>query len=179
MASLTRDKINQYLDNGLIEINPLEPKHIECNSYDYRLDYTFRSTHELNAHFPLDTREDVSMSLQEIPKEGIVLLPGTLYLMSTFESFRLADNVEAFVDGRSTLARYGISTHLTAGNIKPGFCGKITLEVTCVVPVKVYPHMKFGQIMFSHTDGPPAVYSGRYQNQETAQSPFSLLLEGE
>jgi len=178
MASFTRGKINQYLDNGLIEISPFESKNVECNSYDYRLDPEFRSTAHLGPEDILDTREKINLPLFHI-REYVTLYPGVLYLMSTLEKFKLSDSVEAFVDGRSTLARYGISTHLTAGNIKPGFTGKITLEVTCVHPVKVYPNMKFGQIMFSHTDGPPATYSGRYQNQETAQSPFSLLLEGE
>lgn len=176
MASLTKDKILEYLDKGLIEINPLEQNNIECNSYDYRLHSEFRSSEDLKEDF-LDVKKDMNLPLKSISKEGLILYPGNLYLMSTLESFKLADSIEGFVDGRSTLARYGISAHLTAGNIKPGFSGNITLEVTCVVPVKIYPHMKFGQIMFSKTDGPPSSYRGKYQYQIGAQNPFNYLLE--
>lgn len=176
MASLTKAKILEYLDSGLIEINPIEYGHIECNSYDYRLHPEFRTTETLEDKV-LDVKKDMNLPLYSMEEEGLVLYPGNLYLMSTLESFTLADSIEAFVDGRSTLARYGISTHLTAGNIKPGFSGKITLEVTCVLPVRVYPYMRFGQVMFSRTDGPPSAYRGRYQYQTGAQTPFNFLIE--
>ena len=33
-------------------------------------------------------------------------------------------------EGRSSMGRLGITMHVTAGYIDPGFCGKITLEIS-------------------------------------------------
>lgn len=177
MSSFTKSKIETFIRSGLLEITPFEHYNVQCNSYDFRLDPEFRSTAHLTSEDILDTKEDLSLPLLRMSEDGLVIQPGILYLMSTLEFFSLPDFVEGFIDGRSTLARYGISTHLTSGNIKPGFKGKITLEVTCIVPVKIYPKMKFGQVMFCTTDGPASSYVGKYQNQNSPQNPVSLYLE--
>jgi len=57
------------------------------------------------------------------------LKPGSLTLAITKEVITLRDHYMARLDGRSRLARLGISVHVTAHRIDPGFSGTIVLEI--------------------------------------------------
>lgn len=59
-----------------------------------------------------------------------------------------------YLDGKSSVGRLGIFTHVTAGRGDVGFCGHWTLEI-CVVgaPVRVYPGMPIGQLTFHTIQG--------------------------
>jgi deoxycytidine triphosphate deaminase len=59
-----------------------------------------------------------------------VLKQGKFVLAQTFEEVSLPNDLMGLVEGRSSVARPGISIHLTAPKIDPGFKGKITLEMT-------------------------------------------------
>ncbi|GHU80920.1 hypothetical protein AGMMS49992_34060 [Clostridia bacterium] len=52
------------------------------------------------------------------------------------------------LNGRSSLARLGVSVHLTAGFGDVGFHGSFTLEFTVVNPIRLYPGMEIAQIAF-------------------------------
>lgn len=56
--------------------------------------------------------------------------PGHLVLASTLEEVTLSGKLAGFVEGRSGYARIGLSVHITAPKIDPGFSGPITLEMT-------------------------------------------------
>ena len=57
------------------------------------------------------------------------LKPNEFILGSTFERIHIPNNISAFVDGKSSLGRLGISVHITAGFIDAGFEGNVTLEI--------------------------------------------------
>src|SRR5262249_13151972 len=63
---------------------------------------------------------------------AVVLEPGGFLLALTQQRIELpiGSRLAARVEGRSTLARYGIGIHVTAPTIHSGFRGRITLEVT-------------------------------------------------
>jgi dCTP deaminase len=50
-------------------------------------------------------------------------------LGTTFEKITLPNNIAAMVEGRSTFARWGLSAHVTAPLINPGWDGQIALEM--------------------------------------------------
>ena len=118
----------------------------------------------------LDPKKDNETLDIEIPEEGYVLLPGTLYLGET-EEYTETYGFIPNIDGRSTTGRLGIEIHRTAGFGDNGFKGKWTLEITVTHPVIVYPGMEIGQLYYETIDGDSSMkYEGKYQNQEGVQA---------
>lgn len=74
---------------------------------------------------------------------AIVLKPNGFLLMETLEKVKLPleGQLAGRVEGRSSLARLGISVHMTAPTIHCGFSGPIYLEVKNEGPfhVKIWP----------------------------------------
>lgn len=60
------------------------------------------------------------------------LKPQEFILASTNEWVELPNDLVASVEGRSSVGRLGITAHITAGWIDPGFKGNITLEIANV-----------------------------------------------
>lgn len=120
--------------------------------------------------YALDPRKDNETQDIEIPEEGYVLLPGTLYLGETMEyteTYGFVPNI----DGRSTTGRLGIEVHRTAGFGDNGFNGKWTLEITVTHPVIIYPGMEIGQLYYETIEGDTSMtYNGKYQNQQGVQA---------
>lgn len=68
------------------------------------------------------------------------LEPGAFVLAHTLEQVRIPNDVVGLVEGRSSFARVGVTVHVTAPKIDPGFQGTITLEMaTGTVPVDLRP----------------------------------------
>ena len=67
----------------------------------------------------------------EIIEEGksLKVKAHSLVLATTYEKITLPNNIAAMVEGRSTYARWGLSAHVTAPLINPGWNGNITLEM--------------------------------------------------
>lgn len=68
-------------------------------------------------------------------------------------------------EGRSTMARLGITTHLSAGFGDYGFGGAFTLEIYNHFPrpIMLYPNMRIGQVAFEEVYE-PKTYSGAYSS---------------
>lgn len=103
------------------------------------------------------------------------LKPNRMILASTLEWIELPPYLVGHVTGKSSLARKGLSVHLTAGLIDPGFRGQVTLELINFSNrlIQLYPNMKIAQISFTETSnrtpvdkpyGHPELGS-HYQNQ--------------
>ena len=71
-------------------------------------------------------------------------------LGSSIERVRLADDIVARVEGKSSLGRLGLLIHSTAGFVDPGWDGHLTLELSNVntIPITLYPRMRIGQLSF-------------------------------
>lgn len=95
----------------------------------------------------LDAMKDNALYHFKIPDNGYTLYPGELYLGSTLEYTETHAHVP-FLEGRSSTGRLGISIHATAGKGDVGFCGHWTLEITVAQPVRVYPGMRIGQLIY-------------------------------
>lgn len=115
--------------------------------------------------YALDMKRDNPTTRLTLPPEGYVLKPGRLYLGRTVERVG-AYNAAPQLHGRSSVGRLGVSVHSTAGYIDVGFVGTITLEITVVHPVRVYPDVAICQIDFAPVSHRCVPYqSNKYQGQ--------------
>ena len=96
--------------------------------------------------------------------ESFILHPQTMVLSSTFEFISLPNDIEASIEGRSSWARTGLMI-ATAVYVDPGFKGCITLELSNLsnVPLKLFPGMRIGQIVFGKTSSPSKYIDRKYQ----------------
>jgi dCTP deaminase len=108
----------------------------------------------------------------DTPGEPFIVQPGEFVLGVTHEKIKIADDLVARVEGRSSLGRLGIIVHSTAGFVDAGFEGTITLEITNInrMPVALYPGMRVCQLAFetmsSKADVPYyAKATSKYQGQ--------------
>jgi len=119
----------------------------------------------------LDSRKENKTLEFTMDPAGFQINPGVIYLMHTVEVVGPGHHA-GIVSGKSSIGRLGIAVHITAGLIDPGFSGQITLEVTCIMPVILYPGMRICQVSFHEVVGPIQPYAGNYQG-EYAQGPIA------
>lgn len=150
--------IRALLDTGRLVIDPLKPDRIQPASVDLTLGDQYRSFDR--SMFRRVRLSDIPDDLTELHDgaDGIVLEPGRFVLASTAESVTLPDDVCGILHGRSTLGRLGLTVHVTAGLIDPGFSGFITLEVVNVgdLELELQPGDVIGQLTFHRMSSPCA-----------------------
>jgi len=162
---LSDTRILEEISKGTIKIEPYNREYLGSNSYDVHLGkYLAVYVDEV-----LDARKHNTIKHFEIPAEGFILEPGTLYLGVTHEYTETHNHVP-FLEGKSSTGRLGIDIHATAGKGDVGFCGNWTLEISSKLPVRVYEGMPIGQLIYFPVDGevelaynkkPNAKYSGQ------------------
>jgi dCTP deaminase len=106
----------------------------------------------------------------DVPKDGYTLRPGILILAWTRERIHLkpASQIAARVEGKSSLARIGLSVHVTAPTIHAGFNAPIQLEMFNhgTYPIRLRTGMSICQLIFEKTLGVPEKgYQGQFLNQ--------------
>jgi dCTP deaminase len=158
--------IEQYLQKGSILIDPTPSiENISGVSVDLHLGNSFRVFNDHAAPYldlsgprdELDKAINSIMSKEIIIEEGqsFFLHPGELALAITAESITLPNNIVAWLDGRSSLARLGLMVHVTAHRIDPGWSGAIVLEFFNggKLPLALKPKMIIGAINFELMSG--------------------------
>ena len=177
MSILLHLEIAEKYKKGKIVIEPFNATQIGPNSYDVRLGptlkvYDFDALKDQNNRDYLDPFDKNPTKTIEIPPEGLILHPGTLYLGSTVEAVG-SDHYLAMYEGRSSMARLGIQSHISAGFGDVGFKSNWTLEIVVTHPVKIRPGMRMGQIYFhrirERANKPEFRYKGKYQHQKEPQ----------
>lgn len=130
---------------------------------------------------PLNVEE--SMMSEIVPVDGsYVLEPGKFILACTQEIVGLSSSLAARIEGKSSLGRYGLIVHSTAGFVDPGFMGQLTLEMTNLNPrpIVLHPGMRIAQLSILRLQWPvlhpygTSVLSHHYQNQRGAMPPAPL-----
>ena len=145
---LSDQAILQSIERGDIVIEPFKRSALGTNSYDVHL-----SKHLANYRDPvLDGKAHNQIEHFEIPDEGFVLEPDTVYLGSTLEYTETHKHVP-FLEGKSSVGRLGIDIHATAGKGDVGFCNHWTLEISVSQSVRVYAGMPIGQLIYFHVEG--------------------------
>jgi len=149
---LTRQAISQAVASGDILIEPFEPARLSPNAYDWRLGDRIRVCDgELDAAVPTDYEEIV------IPPEGLVLRPGRLYLGITHERTG-SERFAQLLNGDRTVGGLGVWVHVSAPLGHVGHAINWTLEIRVAQPIRVYPYMTFGKIVFLETFGTRTSY---------------------
>jgi len=147
----------QLLDRiarGFIHIDPYDTKLVQPNSLDIRLGDHFVWYETSKDVIDPYNHNTVFSHVNEIHTDSFILNPGQFVLAETLESIGLPDNIVATIEGKSSIARLGVTLHQTGGWIDAGFRGTITLEMANVNsrPVKVYAGMPIGQLVFYTTE---------------------------
>ena len=145
---LTDKTILAEIEKGTIKIEPYRPECLGTNSYDVHLG-KYLATYKDRV---LDAKKHNEIDVFEIPDDGLVLDPGTLYLGVTEEYTETHAHVP-FLEGKSSVGRLGIDIHATAGKGDVGYCNTWTLEISVSQPVRVYHGMPIGQLIYFTVDG--------------------------
>ena len=140
--------ILEEINKGNIIIEPFDKGCLGTNSYDVHLG-KYLATYKNRV---LDAKAHNEIDHFEIPKDGFILQPNTLYLGVTLEYTETHKHVP-FLEGKSSTGRLGIDIHATAGKGDVGFCNTWTLEISCAQPVKIYAGMPIGQLIYFVVEG--------------------------
>lgn len=101
-------------------------------------------------------------------KDGqfIALKPGCFMLATTIECIIVPIRAAAFVQGRSSIGRAGLTVQ-NAGFVDPGFTGHITLELKNDSPctIMLYPGYPVTQLVYMDAQDVTTGYNGKYTGQ--------------
>jgi len=147
-------QLRDRIARGHIKIDPYDPKLVQPNSIDIRLGNHFVWYNPGEQVIDPYDKASVTADVGETHADSYILMPGQFVLAETFECIGLPDNIVATIEGKSSIARLGVTLHQTGGWIDAGFRGTITLEMANVNarPVKVYAGMPIGQLVFYTTE---------------------------
>lgn len=157
----------QIQKNKRIRITPSPKKHqLQPASIDLTLDDEYLQPVPDEKVDPAKS----SPNYEYITGEKIIIPPHHFILGSTIETVEIPRNIVARVEGRSSIGRLGLTVHVTAGFIDPGFRGNITLEIANLSNNSIILHkgMRICQIVFEEIEEPSQVYGecgNKYQNQ--------------
>jgi dCTP deaminase len=186
MSVLSKAKILKRMESGELFVGPLlSAKQMGTNSIDLRLgtvalivrarglshvDPVNYRNPKLSLHQQEKGRRQ-KLERHEVPfRQQLLLHPGNLTLVPTFEWVSLPSDVMGVVTARSSWAREGLNI-ATASFINPGYRGIITLELANLgqIPMTLYPGLRIAQIAFHEVGG---VAPG-----DTEQSQFDMSFE--
>ena len=164
---LTGNEIQKQVQAGRINIIPFRKENLNPNSYNFRLGERLKvyTSKVLDPAVPQEYEEII------IPAEGYILQPQQLYLGHTMEEMG-SDFYVPTMQARSSVGRLGLYIYLNAGLGDIGFKRQWTLELQAIHPLKVYPGMKVGQMLFWVPTGEISLYQGKYRDSigpETSQ----------
>lgn len=179
---LTDREIKIAIDNQLIEVSPgPSPDAYSSTSLDLTLDERLIEFNVQAAGLDIVIDPGVPgynfnrmlpgiSSKIDVPADGYTLKPNILILAWTRERIHLkpASQIAARVEGKSSLARIGLSVHVTAPTIHAGFKGPIQLEIVNhgKYPIRLRTGMSICQLIFEKTLGVPEKgYQGQFLNQ--------------
>ncbi len=180
--------IRRALLDGRIKIEPAPDLDSQLGSVsvDFRLGRTFM-VFEHSRHSFIDPRQPQSIgeAMRTIEVEGdepFIMQPGDFALASTIESLTLPDDLLGRLEGRSSIARLGITVHSTAAVFEPGWVGTATMELSNLgrMAVALYPGMRICSFSFETVSSPVEVpyrlkRNAKYAGQATPRA--SLLAE--
>ena len=164
---LVGSEIVEEWKKGNIHILPFNEDNVGPNSYDVTLGDTLKCY----IGTVLDSKIDNQVEEIKIPERGYCLDPNILYLGHTNEEAG-SDYFLPMYEGRSSMARLGIQSHLSAGFGDLGFKQQWTLEIKVAMPVIVYPNMRIGQVYFNRVNykASDRLYQGKYAEQSGVQA---------
>lgn len=131
---LSKPDLLRYLSEGRLKIDPpVSPDEVAQVSIDLCLGRKFTTFKQPPDYLPaihVDPSLWTSADLWHHFEQDVFRLhPGQFVLAQTLERILIPPDLVGFVEGRSSWARLGITIHVTAPKIDPGFDAPITLEM--------------------------------------------------
>lgn len=157
--------ILQALESGRVKIDPSPDlaRQVGSCSVDFHLGNTFM-VFEYSRFSYIDPRQPQSIgaSMRTITVEdgdAFIMQAGDFALASTLESLELPDDMLGRLEGRSSIARLGITVHSTAAVFEPGWIGTATMELSNLgrMAVALYPGMRICSFTFQQLSSPALV----------------------
>ena len=154
--------ILKALEEGRIRIDPAPDleKQLGSVSVDFRLGKTFM-VFEHSRFSYIDPRHpqsigDAMRTIEVDDDEPFIMQPGDFALASTMETLELPDDLLGRLEGRSSIARLGITVHSTAAVFEPGWIGTATMELSNLgrMAVALYPGMRICAFSFETVSSP-------------------------
>ena len=181
--------IKRHIEAGSIRVDPSPDLEIALGScsIDFRLGNTFM-VFEHSSYSYIDPRQPQSIgegmrTIEIADDERFIMQAGDFALASTIETLELADDLVARLEGRSSIARLGITVHSTAAVFEPGWIGTATMELSNLgrMAVALYPGMRICSFTFEQLSSPAEVpYRAKAGNKYAGQiKPRASALSGE
>jgi dCTP deaminase len=158
MSIMSDTEILEAMKAGELKIEPFEKENLGPDSIDIRLGKEVLIAKNVGRTLdPLKKDEADYFEKVEIGSKNnnsFMLSHHQFVLANTLEKISLSDGIAAQIEGRSSIGRFGIVIHMTAGIVHAGFGSKkpstLTLEVYSVNPnpVLLHPGMKIAQLSF-------------------------------
>ncbi len=157
--------IRAALAEGRIKIDPAPDLEAQLGSVsvDFRLGQTFM-VFEHSRHSFIDPRQPRSIgeamrTIEVAADEPFIMQPGDFALASTVETLELPDDLLGRLEGRSSIARLGITVHSTAAVFEPGWIGTATMELSNLgrMAVALHPGMRICAFSFEQVSSPVLV----------------------
>jgi deoxycytidine triphosphate deaminase len=162
---LTGSEIKRQVELKRIHIHPFNEEDLNPNSYNFRLGNKLK----VYTKKVLDPASKNAYTEITIPEEGFVLQPNQLYLGHTIEEMG-SDYYVPTMQARSSVGRLGLYIYLNSGLGDIGFKRQWTLELHVIHPLRVYPGMKVGQMLFWKPIGDIILYQGKYKDSVGPQT---------
>ena len=178
---LSDGEITEALDTGELHIalpDGYEPL-VMAASLDMRLDPEIKVVrpHLVSPSEIIDptTIPDVTAKIDQhseprrlFSDQPFVLNRGDFVIGKTAERVTLSNALAGWIEGKSSLARFGVIVHLTAPKIDPGYSNKITLEIMNLGPhrISLSPMMDIAALIVERLGRPARRrYQGRFSGQ--------------
>jgi len=118
---LSHQSIEKYIDNGTIKIGPeFDKKNIRPAGVRLHLAQEILIP-EPNQIVEINKPQELKYKEVNLTQEEFYLEPGQFILGATFETLQVPPTILPLLDGRSTIARLGLTTHITASIIDGAF----------------------------------------------------------
>lgn len=141
-------EIKVLLKEGKVIVEPIEDGQIQAACIDLRLGSEFRFFKHSSEAF-IDSKNPKEYTECIKAAEKFILHPNEFILGITMERVKLPDDIAAYVDGKSSLGRLGVTAHITSSLVEPGWDGRLVLEIANLgkMPVTLYPGMKICKLV--------------------------------
>jgi dCTP deaminase len=163
---LTKKEIINKIKEGKIKIIPFNKKNIQVCSVDLRIGNYFRMPLKNNEKIKLNSDYNNFYS-NVIKKNKFILKPKERVLAVTLEKIKLSEDICAFLEGKSSIARLGLMIDLNSNLVQPGVFNNQVLEIINFSDndFVLQKGKKICQIVFEELKG-KGRYNGKFRNQE-------------
>ena len=184
ISVLSDASILREIKSGNLILNP-EPtaEDFSASTVDVHLGdivRTFKTSHGAVetivdlTHPDIHTSFDTLFDTISIPSTGYLLKPNEFLLSYTRERIKLPAYIAARLEGRSTIARYGVSVQY-APTVQPFWDGNLVLEICNLgkTTIRLLKDMPIGQLIFEYIDSPPfkTTLDSAWQGQKAPNLP--------